>query len=1110
MDMQLPSFIEDHISQIPALQLLMKLGYSYLTPQEALEARGNRSSNVLLETILKKQLGEINKIQYKGKEFPFSEVNINTAVLALRDLPLQDGFLAANKVFYELITLGKSLEQTVLGDKKSFSFRYIDWERPENNVYHVTEEFSVLRFGRTDTYRPDIILFINGIPMVVIECKSPKIKNPVDQGIEQHMRNQQEEGIQSLYHYSSIVMSLAVNEARYATTATSKEFWSQWKEQFPTKQEEQDYTQTVQQLKNALLPNNDKTLLFKERFQYVLQYFSQLEQEDLVVTEQDKLLYNLCRKDRLLDLMYNFILFDNGVKKITRYQQYFAVQRTLERISKVQPDGKRQGGVIWHTQGSGKSLTMVMLAQLIALHPTIKNPRIVLVTDRIDLDDQITETFKKCHKLVRQATKGASKEAVKKFNSEELTEKELEDFKKDSSLLGYLLQSDDSIITTIVNKFESLVNKAVASFQSSEIFVLVDEGHRSHYGPMGVKVRKVFPNACFVAFTGTPLMKREKSTADKFGGIVPGTIYTIADAVADKAVVPLLYEGRHNIMHVNEKPLDTFFDRVSEPLTEYGKVTLKRKFSARNRLVQSLAFIESTAWDIAKHFTENIQGTEFKAQLVAPNKLSAIRYREKLIEIGRVNPQLKVSVEVLISAPDDREGEDDVFEESDDKVKAFYKSMMSKYSNAEKYEKSIINGFKKQDDPEIIIVVDKLLTGFDAPRNQVLYLTRNLREHTLLQAIARVNRLYPGKDYGYIIDYYGNLENLDDALHTYAGLEEYKSEELEGFFTDISKEAEKLPQAHSALWDIFKEVKNKYDEPAYEELLSDEAKRHSFYDRLSAYARILKLALSILEFNNNTPEKQIEKYKKDAAFFLALRVSVKRRYSDDLNYKEYETQVQKLIDKHITSDGNVLKITELVNIFDKEERQAVLEEVTGKAAKADHIASRTIKAINIRMNEDPVYYKKLSELIKRAIEDYHQQRISEAEYLARAVAFEDNFFNDKRDDVPSAIKDNPIAISFYNLVTDEFKDGLAPKSNRLSIAAEIAAAIDEVIKSEVFDNGHPVVDWQKNEDIKGKMRIGMDDLLFDINTKYSLDISFDHIDQLIEECIKVAEIKYKS
>lgn len=1077
--MELPSFKEDHISQIPALQMLMKLGYRYLTPDEALEARGNRSSNVLLETILKKQLKEINKIEYKGKEFPFNDTNINTAILALRDLPLQDGFMAASEAFYDLVTLGKSLEQNVLGDKKSFSFKYIDLEHPKNNVYHVTEEYSVLRFERTDTYRPDVILFINGIPMVVIECKSPKIKHPIDQAIEQHLRNQQEDGIRSLYYYSNLVIGLAVNEARYATTATSKEFWSVWKEQFQHKEEEKDYLQSLQRLKNSPLPNNDRTVLFKERFQYVLQYFNQLEQEDLTITEQDKMLYNLCRPDRLLDIMYHFILFDDGVKKITRYQQYFAVKRTLERINKIQPDGKRLGGVIWHTQGSGKSLTMVMLAQLIAMEPNIKNPKIVLVTDRVDLDDQITETFKKCGKPVMNAATG-------------------------EKLVELLETNSDAIITTIINKFQSAVSKAKDVFSSNNIFVLVDESHRTQYGTFNVKMQKVFPQACYIAFTGTPLLKKDKSTAAKFGGIIPGTVYTISDAVEDKAVVPLLYEGRHNIMQVNEKPLDTFFDRVSEPLTDYGKSALKRKFSSRNKIVQSSSFIENTAWDIVKHFTDNIQGTGFKGQLVAPNKLSAIRYRDVFKGIGRV------SVELLISAPDDREGEEDAFEESDDKVKVFYSAMIDKYGNQEKYEKAIINSFKKQDEPEIIIVVDKLLTGFDAPRNQVLYLTRNLKEHTLLQAIARVNRLYPGKDYGYIIDYYGNLENLDDALHTYAGLEEYDAEELIGTLTNITKEIEKLPQAHSELWDLFKEVKNKYDEPAYEELLSDEAKRHSFYDKLSVYLRVLKLALSSLEFNNNTPEKQIEKYRKDAAFFLALRVSVKRRYSDELDYKEYEAQVQKLIDKHITSDGDILKITDLVNIFDKEERQAELEKLTGKAAKADHIASRTLKAISIKWYDDPVESKRLSELIKKTIEDYHQQRINEAEYLAKAIDLEDMFFNGRHNNVPSIIKDNSTAIAFYNLASEEFKEGLASKTNRVDIAAEIAAGINNVVKSNVFDSGHPVIDWQKNDDIKGKMRIEIDDLLFEFKTKYDLEISFGQIDQLIAECIKVAETKYKS
>lgn len=1080
--MTTPSFQEDHISQIPALQLLMKLGYLYLSPEAALEARGKRSANVLLENILKTQLQKINTIEYRGKAYPFSEANLNAAVLALRDLPLQDGFLAANKAAYELLTLSKSFEQSILGDKKSFSLQYIDWKNPANNIFHVSEEFAVLRQERNDTYRPDLVLFVNGIPLVVIECKSPGLqhtesKSPVDLAIEQHLRNQQEDGIRSLYHYSSLLLSLAVNDARYATTATTKEFWAVWKEQFVQAQEEQQAAQNLHQLKNAPLPMAESAILFAQRYRFVLEHFRQLEQNDRVVTEQDRLLYHLCRPERLLELIYHYTLYDDGVKKICRYQQYFAVRRTLERIVQIQPDGRRLGGVIWHTQGSGKSLTMVMLAQLIAMNPGIKNPRIILVTDRVDLDDQITETFKKCGKPVLNAATG-------------------------EKLVQLLEQNNDAIITTIINKFQSAVNKSRETFDSSNVFVLVDESHRTQYGTFNVKMQKMFPQACYIAFTGTPLLKKDKSTAAKFGGIIPGTVYTIAHAVADKSVVPLLYEGRHNVLQVNERPLDNFFDRVSEDLPEYAKADLKRKFSTRNTIVQSASFIENTAWDISQHFTEHIQGTGFKAQLVAPNKKTALRYRDALREIG------KVSVALLISAPDLREGEEDAFENSEDQIKVFWKAMMDKYNSPEKYEKALINAFKKQDKPEIIIVVDKLLTGFDAPVNQVLYLTRNLREHTLLQAIARVNRLYPGKDYGLIIDYYGNLENLDDALHTYAGLEAFEADELEGTLVNVKKEVEKLPQAHSDLWDLFKTIRNKYDEPAYEELLSDEAQRHFFYERLSLFLRLLKLALSTVEFETQTPPGQVKRYKDDAKFFLALRVSVKRRYFDSLDYSVYESQVQKLIDKHITTDGEVLRITDLVDIFNKEAREAEIEKLTGRAAKADHIASRSIKAIEVKMNEDPVFYKRLSQLIRQAIDDYHQQRIHEAEFLRRVQEYEDAVFNGTRHNIPPVIQDNATAISFYNLINEEFKTGLEQKKERNAIAAELALAIDAEIRSYVFDDGRPVIDWQSNEDIKGRIKIAIDDLIFDFKSQYALDITLDQIDNLLIESLQVAEHKY--
>lgn len=1073
--MQIPSFIEDHISQIPALQMLIKMGYTYLTPFEAMELRSNRTSNVLLEPVLKQQLEKINSIQYKGKEFAFSESNINAAIIALRELPIQDGYIKANQAFYDLITLGKSLEQTILNDKKSFSFQYIDWKDIENNTFHVTEEYNVLRSNRNDHYRPDIVLFVNGIPMVVIECKSNVIKDPVNEAISQHLRNQYEDGIRGLYQYSNLVLALAVNEARFGTTGTSKEFWSVWKEIFRTKEEGTKYGEAIRQLKNSVLPDTERTAIFNQRFKNVLHHFNQMEKEEVTVTEQDKILFSLCQKQRLLELIFNYIVYDDGVKKITRYQQYFAIKETLKKISVADANGKRTGGVIWHTQGSGKSLTMVMLAQLIATNPAIKNPKIILVTDRIDLNTQITETFQKCHVEVEEAETG--RHLVELINS-----------------------PADAVITTLIHKFEAAINQTKEGFTSPNIFVLIDEGHRSQYGTFNVKMQKVFINACFIAFTGTPLMKSEKSTANKFGGIID--VYSITDAVEDKAVVPLLYEGRHNLIEVNEKPLDTFFDKVSEPLTPYGKAALKRKYSTPNQLNKADQIIYARAWDISEHFADNIQGTGFKGQLVAPNKTKAIKYRDYIKEIG------KVSCEVLISAPDMRENHEDAFEENEDVVQKFYKAMLSKYGKSETYEKSIISAFKKQEHPEIIIVVDKLLTGFDAPNNQVLYITRSLKEHTLLQAIARVNRVAPGKEYGFIIDYYGNLENLDNALNTYSGLKDFDEEELVGAIININKEIEKLPQAHSEVWDLFKTVKNKYDAEAYSELLSDESIRHSFYEKLSAFIRLFKLAMASVEFNDISNEKVIDKYKKDSKFFLQLRIDVKRRYFDDLDYKEYETQVQKLIDKHITTQGDILKITELVNIFDKDKREAEVEKIQGKAAKADHIATRTVKAINVKMNEDPVFYKKLSTLIKEAIEDYHQHRIDEADYLLKAKDYENQFLTGKQKDVPAGIQEKPNAIAFYNLINTVLEDSFTKIPQPKEIQASIAIEIEECLKKVIFENGSLIIDWQTNSEIEKGIKNCLDDLLFEKQQQYDTQFSFDKIDELIEEVIKIAKLKY--
>lgn len=1074
--MDIPSFKENHISQIPALQMLQKLGYQYLSQEEALQMRGNKTANVLLEDILRKQLKEINSIQVSAsKTSIFTDENIERGILALKNLPMNEGYINACETAYNLITLGKALEQSIDGDKKSFTLQYIDWKNTENNVLHVTEEYSVMRSASKEHYRPDLVLFVNGIPLCIIECKRPDIKEPLKQAVSQHLRNQQEDGIRHLYVYSQIILSLATQEAAYATNSTPEKFWSKWQEKFDTADEEETYINELTELKNSPLTSEQKNKLFAERFKYVKQYFDALEDSDIQITEQDKYLYGLCSPKRLLDIAFSFILFDNGTKKIARYQQFFAIKKSMKRICVID-GGKRKGGVIWHTQGSGKSLTMVMLAQAIAMEKSIRNPKIILVTDRTDLDRQITGTFRKCGMFVENATTG-------------------------QRLVDLLESKSDAVVTTIINKFSAAMKKIRKPLESYDIFVLVDEGHRTQHGIFNIDMQKTLPNASFIAMTGTPLFKKDKNTAAKFGGIIDS--YTVDQAVNDKAVVPLLYEGRLARQIVNASPLDTFFEMVSEPLTEYQKADFKKKFSRADQLNGAEQKIYAIAWNISLHFRDNWQGTPFKAQLVCDKKINAIRYKEFLDEIGIV------SSEVLISPIDEREGEDSAYEKSNEKENRFWAKMMDEHGNSNTYEKNIINRFKNSKDPEIIIVVDKLLTGFDEPKNTVLYLTRNLQGHKLLQAIARVNRVYPDKEFGYIIDYYGVIENLDDALLMYSSFEDFDTEDLEGTLVNINEEIKKLPQKHSELWDIFKSVANKRDVEAYQLLLKDEAIRVLFYDKLATFARALKLALSSFQFHKDIEEKIINRYKDDLAMFMKLRMAVIERYSDAVDYKQYEGQIQKLIDTHITTE-KVEVITELVNIFDKEKFQQEVENTTGKAAKADKIASRTAKHISEKMEEDPAFYKKFSEMLKETIADYEAKRIDEAQYLRRVLDIMNNVLTHTDNDIPDALKERDIAKAFYGLTFELLSEKIQDNDVKTQIAVQTALQVDELVKHAVLDNNNPIIDWQYKSNITGKLQIEIGDYLIDeVRDKYNVNLSFGEMDEIADKCIEVAKLRYK-
>ena len=1060
-------FDEKYLSQIPALQVLVNLGYQYLTPAEALVARGGKSGNVLLEEILREQLKKLNRIQHKGGSYLFSEENLQSAIQRLKNVKY-DGLLKTNEAVYDLLTLGVALEQFIEGDLKSFTLNYVDWRNPQNNVYHVAAEFAVERTRSVETCRPDIVLFVNGIPFAVIECKSPKVE--VAQAISQTIRNQRDEYIPRLFTTVQTVLAVNKNEARYATTGTPAKFWSKWKEDVADAD--------LAPLLERPLPESVKASLFDLAFvelgvrEEIAPYLVGRQ-----VTEQDRTLYALCRPERLLEMAWAFTVFDGGVRKIARYQQVFAIREVLARVKQTDDSGRRRGGIVWHTQGSGKSLTMVMLARALALDPAVKNPRIVLVTDRVDLDKQLGNTFAACGLSPDRAESGRH-------------------------LVELVSDGKAHIVTTLVHKFDKALAYKKFSDASPDIFVLVDETQRTQLGGYSARMRQMFPNACYIGFTGTPLLTREKSDVAKFGGVIHA--YAIDQAVADGAIVPLLYEGRMVELEQNQAAIDIWFERHTQGLTDQQKADLKKKYARAEMLNKAEQVIYMRAFDISEHYRQNWQGTGFKAQLVAPNKAAALRYKAFLDELGAV------SSEVIISPPDEREGFDEIdAEESTDAVVAFWQRMMKRYGSEDDYNKQVVNAFKFGDEPEILIVVDKLLTGFDAPRNTVLYLARRLKDHTLLQAIARVNRLYEDesgakvKDFGFVIDYVGVLGELDQALSTYSALEGFEAADLEAALTSIHEETKALPQRHAELWDLFKTVKNRQDEEAFEQLLADEKLRVDFYERLSAYAKTLAIALSNERFITDTPEQKLRAYKNDLKRFVNLKAAVKLRYAESVDYRDFEPRIQKLLDTHISA-SEVVQLNTPVNIFDEAAFQKVVEEQGAGSektlgAKADMIAHATKRAINERLEQDPAFYEKFSRLIQQAIDDYRAKRLSDLEYLQRVTEIKDGVVSRKGDDLPPVLAEDADAVAVYGLLRPFVASHLSDAEQTQTTAAEAAKAVWDI-----FRRNRKVGYWD-DLDAQRRTMNEIDDYLYDeVKGARGIALSTEEMDEIIEKTMQLA------
>lgn len=1021
------AYLEINASQRPALALLDAMGYTYISPADCDKQRGSRY-HVLLRDILRGQLRRLNRYVYAGAENEFSAANIEHAMEDL-DEPLTDGLVRTSEKIYDALLLGKSYPETV-GDGKmlSFNLRYIDWDNPQNNVFHVTEEFAVDSRDRQHNARPDIVLFINGIPFAVIECKAPHI--PVDEAVGQMIRNQQAAYIPQLFKFAQLVVATNKNAVKYATVGTPKKFWSVWKEQ------DADWLQT--RLK-ALVP-------------------------DRMPTEQDRNTVSLFSRERVFELIRYFILFDANVKKVCRYQQFFAVREIMKTIAESDEHGNRRSGVIWHTQGSGKSLTMVMLAKYILMELKDCHPRVVIVTDRKELDAQIAATFAHTRLTPARATSG--RHLVELVNS-----------------------ARADVITSIINKFNTVERQEVKN-PSRDIFVLVDESHRSNYGLMATRMRSVFPNACYIGFTGTPLMKSEKNTMARFGRLIHK--YTIRDGVEDGAIVPLIYEGRFVEQKVDEENIDLWFRQTTRRLTEAQREDLRRKWSSIRRLTSTDARIKRIALDISEHFIEGYKDTGFKAMLATNYKRDAIRYLECFEQFGDLN------CAVVISPPDMREGVDDVDEGADDLVVSFWNKMMRQYGDADRYEEAIKNRFC-DGEIDILIVCSKLLTGFDAPLCQVLYIDKELKEHGLLQAIARTNRLHEGKDYGLIVDYRGLIEKLDTAMDMYsgAGLENFDGGDLKGVVVDVMSAIGNLRSAYTQLVELFAPVGSISDAEAVEVFLADDKMRQDFYTLLCAFGRALHLVLNAEQAYNALGKEERQKYQDTFIFFSKVRRSVKLQYCDAIDNAEYEPLMQNLLDTHLSVAG-LKKITSPIDILNKDDFEKELEELGSLRSKADAIASRMTRSISEKHDENPAYYDSFSKRIRDALALYREKVISEAEYLAKMRTIMGDYHAGRSTvSYPERIKNNVHAQAFFGVLTALF-DEVEDERITPDFVAEVSEEITKIVAS------HSRVDWTNNKTIHDRISQDIDDLFYKYEKEHGLKLSFDLIDKIIDNVKTVA------
>ena len=1037
-----PKFQEEYSAKLPALTLLTNLGWSFLSPELALTARGGKADEVVLHQVLRSELHK-RTFTFAGKSYPLSEKAIDNLIAEVCSPALNEGLLTANERLYNHLLYGISVTEFVDGKKASPTVALIDWQNPTNNSFVFTEEFMVTRSGGVESRRPDIVCFVNGIPLVVIEAKRPdgnaKKSPTIDEGISQSLRNQRHDEIPLLFAYSQMLLSINGNEGRYGTCGTPAKFWAAWREEDISDAE-------MYALKNKTLKNEQIAGLFSHRPAKDLDWYKSLTAAgELAVTGQDQLLISLLSPTRLLDMTRYFTLFDKKAGKIVaRYQQVFGIKRLIERINTRSSTGGREGGVIWHTTGSGKSFTMVFLSKALILHQSLKQCRIVVVTDRVDLETQLSKTFASGGELAGKK----DKEAAMATSGKRLAEQ-----------IG---KGTERIIFSLIQKFNTATKMPECVNHSSDIIVLIDEGHRSQGGENHIRMKQALPNAAFVAFTGTPLLKDDKTT-NKFGPIVHA--YTMQRAAEDQTVTPLLYEERIPDLDVNERAIDSWFERITERLSDEQKADLKRKFAKKGQVYGADDRIRLIALDIANHFVKNID-EGLKGQLACDSKASAIKYKKYLDEAGLFESA------VVMSPPDSREGNTAVDEASTPEVTQWWKDNIGS-QDEQAYTKHLIERFDKDDSLKILIVVDKLLTGFDEPKNAVLYIDKPLKEHNLIQAIARVNRLHPKKKFGLLIDYRGILAELDTTIQKYQDLASrtqggYDINDIAGLYNQMSTEYKRLPQLYKQLWAIFDGVKNKNDIEQLRQVLVPKIEerggemvdvhlkvREDFYEALTAFASCLKVALQSATFfeDRSFSSQDRHHYKETVKQFSSLRQLVQQDAGERIDYDEYAEQVKKLLDKHVVGvevkepDG----VYEVGKMGQKQQPEDWSEDKTRN--ETDIIKTRVTRMIEQELRDDPYAQEAFSKLLRQAIEEAEKLFDNPLKQYMLFREFEEQVQDRRLNDIPDAFAGNRHAQAYFGVFKKVLPEALAALDQQVQDKwVKVAFEIDQAVETSVAEN----------------------------------------------------------